>query len=86
MKQKNVECLAPIPNYTDGWSVLYYRDYGAEALSVFQVAQGLHRDEAVEVARMVFHRDPTSMTEILDRTGTARGSFRPQRPDGFLEF
>ena len=75
-----------IPDTQSGWSVSFREDYTDDRLPWRQMAQGLHRDEAMSLALLLFLRDKRGHIEILDHTGTSRGYYSPIRPGGSFEF
>jgi hypothetical protein len=65
--------------------VSFREDFADDNAPWLQMAQGLYREEAVSLATLLFARDKRGHVEILDLTGTSRGYFSPNRPEGSFE-
>jgi len=65
--------------FKEGWSVVLH-----EGSDFFHMAQGLTRDEAIALGKMIFERDKTYlMVDVLDPTGTTQVYWSASRPNGF---
>lgn len=70
--------MANIPDKFGGWSVLYRVVASDDSLPFLQMAQGLDKDEAMALGKMLFERDRLGHVEVLDPTATTRGYYKPE--------
>lgn len=77
--------MAKVPDKFGGWSVVYREICDDDSSPFLQMGQGLYKNEALALGKMLFERDKLGHVEILDHTATTRGYYDPRHPGGVLE-
>ena len=73
--------LADYAPENSGWSLAYREDAAGDSPWLV-LAQGLWKNEAVTLGRLVYNRDRRGTVELRDHTGTARGYWNARSPRG----